>query len=125
MPAYRPEEIHSLLADAFNRADLDAFVDAHEEGAVTVVPPAGARARGRREIRAAMEPIFALRPTVVNEVLETLESGDLALTQARWSLSGTSSGGETVELDGEGTVVSRRQPDGTWRIVMENPVRPA
>jgi hypothetical protein len=53
MPANSPEEIHSLMADAFNRGDLDAFVDAHEERAVTIVPPTGARATGRREIRVA------------------------------------------------------------------------
>jgi ketosteroid isomerase-like protein len=47
----------------------------------------------------------------------------LALTQARWSLVGTDLEGERVEMDGEATVVSRRQTDGTWRIVMENPIR--
>jgi ketosteroid isomerase-like protein len=62
MPASSPEEIHALLAKAFNDGDLDAFVEAHEEDAVT--------------------------------------------------------------MDGEGTVASRRQPDGSWRIVMENPMRP-
>jgi ketosteroid isomerase-like protein len=59
-----------------------------------------------------------------NEVLKTLENDGLALTQARWSFVGTDPDGGRVEMDGEGTVVSRRQPDGSWRIVMENPIRP-
>jgi ketosteroid isomerase-like protein len=28
-------------------------------------------------------------------------------------------------VTGRGTMVSRRQPDGTWRIVLDNPMSPA
>ena len=38
----------------------------------------------------------------------------------RWSIVGTD-GGERVEMSGRGTIVSRRQPDGSWRIVLDNP----
>lgn len=124
MPAPSPEEIHALLAEAFNNGDLDAFVEMHEVDAVTIVPPDGRQANGRNEIREALEPVFALRPRVTNEVLKKLENDGLALTQARWSFVGTDPGGERVEMEGEGTIVSRRQSDGTWRIVMENPIRP-
>jgi uncharacterized protein (TIGR02246 family) len=124
MRANSPEEIHTLLADAFNSGDLDAFVEVHEDDAVTIVPFDGRQVTGRKEIRESLEPVFALRPRVTNEVLKKLESDGLALTQARWRLVGTDPEGERVEMNGEGTVVSRRQPDGTWRIVMENPVRP-
>ena len=27
-----------------------------------------------------------------------------------------------AELSGRGAIVSRRQPDGTWRIVLDNPL---
>jgi uncharacterized protein (TIGR02246 family) len=124
MRANSPEEIHAVLAEAFNTGDLDAFVEVHEDSAVTIVPPEGRQVTGRKEIRDALAPVFALRPRVTNEVLKKLENDGLALTQARWSLVGTDPEGEPVEMDGEGTVVSRRQPDGTWRIVMENPIRP-
>jgi len=29
-----------------------------------------------------------------------------------------------VELTGRGSIVSRRQPDGSWRIVLDNPLTP-
>ena len=99
-----PEEIHALLAEAFNNGDLDAFVEMHEVDAMTIAPPDGRQANGRNEIRAALEPVFALRPRVTNEVLNKLENDGLALTQARWSLVGTDPGGERVEMEGEGTV---------------------
>lgn len=119
-----PEDIHKAMADAFNRADVGAFVDLHEEGAVTIPPHSGVPATGHAEIGASIEPIFAMRPTLTNEVVRKIERDGLALTLARWELSGTDPDGRPIEMSGEGTVVSRRQPEGGWRIVMESPTRP-
>jgi hypothetical protein len=47
MPARSPEEIHALIAAAFESGDLDAFVDLHEKDAVSIVPPDGRRVSGR------------------------------------------------------------------------------
>ena len=47
----------------------------------------------------------------------------MALTHARWNVAGTD-GGERVEMSGRGTIVSRRQADGSWRIVLENSMSP-
>jgi ketosteroid isomerase-like protein len=59
------------------------------------------------------------------EVVKKVEGDGLALTHARWALAGTEADGSHVELSGRGTIVSRRQPDGGWRIVLENPLTPA
>jgi uncharacterized protein (TIGR02246 family) len=121
MPARTPEEIQALIAAAFNAGDLDALLQLHEEDATVVVPPDGDRVSGREAIRAAVQPTFALRPTIRNEVVDKLQGDGLALIHARWSLAGTD-GGQPVEMSGRATVVSRRQPDGSWRIVLENPM---
>jgi hypothetical protein len=60
--ASTPEALHAIIADAFSRGDVGAFLAAHEEGASVVVPPGGTCARGLAEIRAATAPIIALRP---------------------------------------------------------------
>jgi uncharacterized protein (TIGR02246 family) len=123
MPAHSPEEIHALIAAAFNAGDLDAFLELHEEDAATVVPPEGRRVSGRAEIRRALEPIFALRPSARIKVVGKLQADDLALTHARVSVIG-GDGAQRLEVSGRGTIVSRRQPDGTWRIVLDNPMSP-
>lgn len=124
MPARSPEEIHALLAAAVNAADLDAFADLHEPGATAIVPPDGRLVSGRDAIRAATEPVFALGPRVEIDVLGKLQADELALTHARVKLMATK-GGESMEMSGRGTIVSRRQPDGSWRIVLDNPMSPA
>jgi uncharacterized protein (TIGR02246 family) len=123
MPAHSPEEIHALIEAAVNAGDLDAFVDLHEEGATTVVPTDGRRVVGRAQIRAALVPIFAARPRVRIEFLAKLEGDGLALTHARVHLIDTRPG-ERSDIHGRGTVVSRRQPDGSWQIVLDNPMSP-
>jgi uncharacterized protein (TIGR02246 family) len=124
MPATTPEEIPALLAAAMNAGDLDTFVELHEQNAATIVPPEGKRVDGWEEIRAALEPIFATGPKIENEVLGTLENDGIALVHARWALEGHDPGGHAVELAGRGTIVSRRQPDGNWLIVLENTLSP-
>jgi ketosteroid isomerase-like protein len=124
MPARSPEETHAVLAEAFNNGDLDALVQVYEENAVLVAPPDELLATGREEIREALAPTIALKPSARIEVVKKLQSDGLALTQARWSLAGTDAQGRRVEFAGEGSIVSRRQPDGSWRIVLDNPVRP-
>jgi uncharacterized protein (TIGR02246 family) len=121
MSAGSPEEIHALIAAAFNAGDLEAFIELHEPEATTIVPPDGRRVRGHDAIRVAVEPIFALGPRARIEVVEKLEAGDLALTHARIDVVATRSD-DQLAVSGHGTVVSRRQPDGSWRIVLDNPM---
>ncbi len=124
MPAHSPEEIHALIAEAINTADVDAFVDLHEDDATTLVPPDGRQVTGRAAIRTAIEPIFALGPRAQIEVVGKLEHNGLALTHARVHVA-AGRRAELLDVCGRGTVVSRRQPDGTWRIVLDNPMSPA
>jgi uncharacterized protein (TIGR02246 family) len=123
LPAHSPEEIHALIAAAFNTGDLDAFIDLHEEHAATIVPPEARRVTGRDAIRAAVEPIFALRPSARIEVVGKLQADGLALTHARLDVV-AGDGDQRLEVSGHGTIVSRQQPDGTWRIVLDNPMSP-
>jgi uncharacterized protein (TIGR02246 family) len=122
MTARTPEETHALLAQAFNDLDLEAFVDVYADDAVLIVPPDGQRVSGRDAIRRALVPTFALKPTAEIEVVQKLESDGVALTQARWHIEGTGEAGQPVRLSGNGSIVSRRQPDGSWRIVLDNPL---
>jgi uncharacterized protein (TIGR02246 family) len=124
MPAHSPEDIHTLLGEAFNAGDVDAYSELFEDDATVVVPPEGRRVSGKDDIRAASQPIFALAPQARMEVVGKLQADGLALTHGRWQLVGTLDG-ERVEMSGRGTMVSRRQPDGTWRIVLDNPMSPS
>ena len=124
MAADSPEQLHSLLAAAFNAGDPDAAIELYELDAKLVVPPDGRLACGALQIRDSFVETLELRPTADFRVVGKLQRDGLALTHGRWTLAGTDGAGEPVSLSGRGTMVSRRQGDGTWRIVLDNAMTP-
>ena len=123
-PARTPEDLHVLIEDAFNRGDLDACLDVYEDDATLVVPPDGRVVHGRDDIRAATAPLFALKPRMTMTVRKKLEGDGLALTHGRWELAANDTDGSPLHMTGRGTMVSRRHPDGTWGVVLDDPLSP-
>ena len=120
----KPEHLNAALAAAFRGGDLDAFVALHTDDATAAPPPEGRAVHGLDAIRASAAPFIAMKPRLTSTVTRVVEGDGLALTHARWELSATAPDGEPVELRGRGTIVSRRQDDGTWRIVIDDPMTP-
>jgi uncharacterized protein (TIGR02246 family) len=119
-----PEEVLASIAAAVNTHDLDAFVALHEPNAAVVVPPEGlVRASGHDAIRRALEPLFDRAPSVKVDLHGMLRSGGLAMSHTHFAVTLTDDDGERVESAGVGTVVSREQPDGSWLIVFDYPLR--
>ncbi|HMJ76503.1 MAG TPA: hypothetical protein VK507_11055 [Iamia sp.] len=48
----------------------------------------------------------------------------MALTHARWEMEGVQPDGAPFEMSGRGTIVSRRRDDGSWAIVLDDPLTP-
>ncbi|MFI2229963.1 YybH family protein [Nocardia testacea] len=116
MPEYekalRPEDITRLFVERSNAGDAEGVAALYEEDAVLAYPP-GRRTVGRAAIRALWEKVLAAGPRFEpEEPLPTLISisGDLALTS-------------TPPKDGTGAraQVVRRQPDGSWLRVLDQP----
>jgi uncharacterized protein (TIGR02246 family) len=113
MTAHTPEETHALLEAALNAGDAHAFAAVFEEDATMIDPQDGVLVHGRDAIRRSVEPVMAAKPAAEIEVVAKLEVDGLALTHARW---------QAGEMSGYGTIVSRRQPDGSWLIALDNPL---
>lgn len=120
MPAISPELLHHLWADRVNRGELDALDTLYEPEAAFVSAP-GTVVRGHTAIREANAGLIALNPRATLDHLTTVQSGDLALIVSRWSLDGTGPDGEPVYVASQTADVARRQADGTWRFVIDNP----
>jgi len=120
--ATRPEDLHRFLADHFNSGDLDAVVGLYESGAM-LVPQPGQSVSGGPALRAALAGFLAIKPrgTFV-ETLSVLVVGDCALTRSRWGLTGVSpQDGSPLTLEHWGVEVMRRQADGSWRFLIDDP----
>ncbi|WP_021598880.1 YybH family protein [Actinomadura welshii] len=108
--AMRPEDITRLFVERSNAGDAAGVAALYEENAVLAYPP-GSQTVGRDAIRDLWEKVLAGRPRFEpEEPLPTLVNGDIALTS-------------TPPRDGAGAraQVVRRQPDGSWLRVIDQP----
>ncbi|MGA2828196.1 MAG: nuclear transport factor 2 family protein [Streptosporangiaceae bacterium] len=108
--AMSPEDITRLFVERSNAGDADGVAALYEEDAVLAYPP-GSQTVGREAIRALWAKVLAGAPHFEPEApLPTLISDELALTS-------------TPPRDGAGAraQVARRQPDGSWLRVLDQP----
>jgi ketosteroid isomerase-like protein len=81
----------------------------------------GSLAHGLRGVRESLAAFIAMKGTLELKVTRVLEAGGLALVAGVWSFTGTAPDGSAVALTGHNADVLRRQPDGSWRFVIDNP----
>ena len=108
------------LSDAINRGDLDAAALLYAADAVLIAQP-GTVATGREQIREALRGFMALRPTLGASANRILETADTALYLGRWQLLGSGPDGSVLTMRGDSTDVLRRDENGPWQIVVDNP----
>jgi uncharacterized protein (TIGR02246 family) len=120
MPARNPEELDRLFSEALNSGNLDALVALYEPQA-TLTPEPGQVVTGTQAIREALSAFVAIKPTITLEVKTLAQTGDIALTSAKWALAGTGPDGNQTTMSGHSVEVSRRQPDGSWLFVIDTP----
>jgi uncharacterized protein (TIGR02246 family) len=116
----RPEAVIERFSELLAEGDLDAMLELYEPDAA-FAPQPGETVSGRDEIRAALEGFLAVRPRIEGTIEKVLEAGDTALVANRWRLSGTAPDGSPVSMAATSADVLRRRPDGSWRIVIDDP----
>ena len=115
-----PEQVLEAIVDGINGGDLDSLMPLYESEAAFVTQP-GSLAHGAPGVREALAGFISMNGTLDLEVTRVLEAGDLALVTGTWSFNGTGPDGEPVRLAASNADVLRRQADGTWRFVIDNP----
>jgi ketosteroid isomerase-like protein len=108
--ALKPQDLTRLFVECANAKDAAGIAALYEENAVMAYPP-GQQTVGRAAIRELWEKILPNIGRFEPEApLPTLVSGDIALTA-------------TAPKDGAGAraQVARRQPDGTWLRLLDQP----
>jgi uncharacterized protein (TIGR02246 family) len=120
MAVRNPEDIHRAFTTAFNAGDLDGLMALYEPGA-SLAPAPGQTVSGTEAIRSALAEFLALQGQMTIMTLRIVPCGDLALLHGSWTLVGTGPDGKAVELEGRDTEVVRKQGDGGWRFIIDNP----
>jgi uncharacterized protein (TIGR02246 family) len=122
MQARRPEECDQLLFETIESGDLDAALDIYEQAAVFVVAP-GQVVSGRPAIREVLKGMLAMGGLGKIERVTSVSStdGTVAFTRTKGSSTYPDPDGKPVTVQFHSVEVVRRQRDGTWRIVIDDP----
>jgi uncharacterized protein (TIGR02246 family) len=122
MPAHKPEECDLLLFEVIETGNLDAALDLYEPDAVFVVSPDQV-VTGHAAIRGVLEGMIAANATGKLEAVTAVSSADgsVAFTRAKGSSTGPGPDGKPVTTRFHSIEVVRKQADGTWRIVIDDP----
>jgi uncharacterized protein (TIGR02246 family) len=120
MDAQGPKETVNQLIEALNEGNLEAALALYEPQATMVEEP-GKLVTGKAALRKALEGFIALRPTIRSLKRAIVETGDLAQYCGEWTLAGTDPAGKPVNMSGKSSDVLRKQANGTWKIVVDNP----
>jgi len=116
-----PEAADRLFGERMNAGDLNGLVALYEGGA-TLVRQDGTPATGHEAIRTELSGILAAKPHIVMNVKTIRRGGNnVALLYNDWHGSATDEHGKTVQLTGCAVEVVRRQPDGRWLFVIDDP----
>jgi ketosteroid isomerase-like protein len=76
---------------------------------------------GLEGLREALGGFLGMSPELSVNAEKTLLSGDMALVIGNWTLKGRDPDGNEIDARGRYADVIRRQPDGNWLFVIDNP----
>ena len=115
-----PRQVLEAVVEGINTGNFETLMSLYEPQAAFATQP-GRLAPGLGGIRDALGGFVAMNGKLDLEVRRVLEVGDLALVVGEWSFIGTGPHGEPVKLAAKNADVLRRQVDGSWRFVIDNP----
>jgi ketosteroid isomerase-like protein len=113
MQARQPAELPLVFRDHVNAGNVAGLIADYYAPDATYAPVPGVVVTGA-EVEAAIGRLVALGVPIEVTVRHVLERDDTALLVVDWELP-------DAGLSGTATDVARRQPDGTWRCVIDNP----
>ena len=100
--------------------DVEGALSCFDAEAVYVTGP-GAQVTGKENIRAALAQVCALKPDLQAQRSADFITGDISAWVDEWTLKATTPDGTQLELKGISADVLKRQKDGNWAYLIDNP----
>jgi len=113
MRANTPHQLPHVFQEHFNAGDVPGLMDSYYATNATYAPVPGVVVSGT-DVEPTIARLVTLGAPIDVAVRHVLETGDTALIVLDWTI-------ERAGLSGTATDVAERQPDGSWRCIIDNP----
>jgi len=120
MKMFDPADCDRLFAARVHSRDLEGLVALYAPDA-RMLQRDGTVATGHAEIRRVLSSLTTAPATIEIRVTTVVEAGDLALVYNDWRWRSAAADGAVTESTGKAIEILRRQPDGRWLFVMDDP----
>jgi len=121
MPARTPEECDHLFGEYINSGDLDRLLKLYDP-ACSLVQRDGNVVTGHAAIREVFGRLVARQPTFSSKVVKVVTAGEnIAMVYSDWTMSAHDPPEGKTEVAGKAIEVLRRQSDGTWLVIVDDP----
>jgi len=110
----RPEDAHATLAEAFNTGNVDTVMSMYDVTGI-FVPEPGTSVSGKEKFEESIKAILSIKGKMQIKTVYCLRTGDIALGRSEWSIVD----GNEVKISAKGIEVMKQQPNGTWKIVID------
>ncbi|MXQ55704.1 YybH family protein [Shimazuella alba] len=110
--------MNEVFAYWYNTADLQKLLSLYEETAIHVTKE-GETTVGLENIKKDLQLLLGLNGHMTSVNLSTVINGNIALLQAKFVLRDRSK--ENILVQGITSEVLRRQPDGSWKYMIDRP----
>ena len=109
------KDVHKSLAAAFNTGDLNTVMSIYD-GSGIIVPEPNKPVSGKEKFEAAVQGILSIKGKMEIKTVYCLEMGDVAVGRSEWSITD----GNEIKVAAKGIEVLKRQPDGTWKVLIDH-----
>lgn len=109
------KDVHAALAAAYNTGDLQTVLSIYDVDGI-IVPEPDKPVSGREKFANAVKGILAIKGTMEIKTVYCLESGDVAIGRSEWSIKD----GSETKVAAKGVELLKRQPDGTWKVLIDH-----
>lgn len=113
-----PEDCDRMFETYLNAGDAVALAALYEAHATLVLD---VDYTGHAAIREALQDFIAMHPQIKMNVTKVVHAGDIAILYNDWTMSVLDGNGTRTEDRGAAIEIVRRQADGTWRYVLDDP----
>jgi ketosteroid isomerase-like protein len=108
-------DVHKSLAAAYNTGDINAVMKMYDAEGIIVAAP-DSPVSGKEKFETAVKGILSIKGKMEIRTVYCLEAGDVAVGRSEWSIKD----GNEIKVAAKGIELLKRQPDGTWKVLIDH-----